>query len=89
MIYALTALFALLQVGDWWTTKRILANGGREINPVMRALIGAVGVDVALIGKGVVMVGLFHAFAIRLHLAALAIACTVYVGVVWHNWRQG
>ncbi len=39
----LTVLFIALQVLDVWSTRSILARGGRERNPVMRALMRVCG----------------------------------------------
>lgn len=39
MFDALAAIFITLQVADWWTTRRVLAHGGRETIPTMRWVI--------------------------------------------------
>lgn len=44
-------LLALLQAGDWWTTRTVLAQGGRELNPAIRWLMERLGVDAALAVK--------------------------------------
>ena len=45
---ALLALLLALQVLDGWTTYRLLANGGRELNPLMRYAIERLGLARAL-----------------------------------------
>jgi hypothetical protein len=45
-------LLALLQIGDWLTTRTILNRGGRELNPIVRFLIEKLGLDLALLLKG-------------------------------------
>ncbi len=36
-------LFALAQLADVWTTERVLAAGGRELNPVIRFFMDKLG----------------------------------------------
>lgn len=38
-----------LQLYDFWSTAKILRAGGRELNPIMARLMGAVGIMPALI----------------------------------------
>lgn len=49
-------LLALLQLGDWFTTRTILNNGGRELNPVVKFLIEKLGLDLALLLKGILVI---------------------------------
>lgn len=49
-------LLALLQVGDWLTTRTVLKRGGQELNPVIRSLLDLLGIDPALILKGILVV---------------------------------
>lgn len=48
-------LLALLQIGDWYTTRTILNNGGQELNPIIQKLINYLGLDTALITKGILV----------------------------------
>lgn len=87
MTYALTILFALLQVGDWFTTRRVLAHGGRESNPVMRQLVAQLGLNGAFALKGIAMAVLGY-FLARYFWPFAVVGCAVYVWVCCHNWRQ-
>lgn len=80
----LTALIAL-QFGDILTTRRVLAQGGRELNPLMARLMGAIGVLPALV---VAKLGLIVLIVItQLPYYLLAALCALYAYVVWRNWR--
>ena len=48
-LHVLFALFAALQVADAITTLVVLRHGGREANPLMRALMERTGVALALV----------------------------------------
>lgn len=80
-------LFAVLQWVDYELTTGILNRGGRELNPVMRAVMNRFGmrgfaaVKVIIVALGF---GLAHIDATT----ALAVLCVVYIGVVVWNWRQ-
>lgn len=54
----LMALLIALQAADWITTREILKHGGREKNPLIRWLMGKVGVDRALGLKTLVVIGI-------------------------------
>lgn len=92
MSLILAILICALQVGDWWTTRTALAQGGRELNPVMAWLMCLIGVDAALI----VMKALVGGYAIYLALAfdglfavlALVMIAAVYAMIVAHNMGQ-
>ena len=91
VIWALVALIFALQVGDWLTTRRIVAQGGREGNPLMVWLIARLGFDAAFALKGVALIALdawyaVHAVGVQA-LAANALVCAIYLYIVWHNWR--
>ena len=43
------------QLGDWYSTRTILARGGRELNPLMRRAMELAGTDAALGGKTVLV----------------------------------
>ena len=49
-------ILALSQIGDAVTTLRILAKGGRELNPLIRWMMGRLGTAPALLVKGLVLV---------------------------------
>ena len=85
--YLLLAALALLQLGDGWTTWRILAAGGQELNPAMRWLMDAVGVVPALAVKGVAVVVIAYLFFLP-YPWALAAMAAVQIGVVLFNFRS-
>ena len=83
---ALVALLFALQIGDWLTTRRILALGGVEKNPIIRKLISAVGSHLALLIKTVAVMAIGLALTF-LPWPFLAVLCAMYAWVVWSNWR--
>jgi hypothetical protein len=84
--WSLLALFALLQGGDWYTTRTVLAQGGRELNPVIRSLMSLLGVDGALVAKGLLAIGLGYLLASHRWWAILPLIA-LYAVIVWNNWR--
>lgn len=98
IVVAALAAFAVLQLGDWLTTRAILKRGGRELNPIVRRLMAlAGGVDgglalktaLALVSGG----GLAWATTrpdlapTGLALAALGGLTAWYGLIVGRNWR--
>jgi len=76
----LLVIVALLQAGDWYTTRTIIAKGGRELNPAIRWLMGKLGVDLALAVKTAAMM------AIASHSVVACIPLVViYSYACWHN----
>lgn len=57
IVYILLAVFVALQVIDAVSTVRVLNKGGKELNPLMRFLMGKVGKVPALIGTKVCIIG--------------------------------
>lgn len=90
MILALTLALIALQLADSWTTHRVLALGGTETNPVVRAALrfGTAG-EVAL---AVVSVLLAAAVGVLCYYAGiwwpLPIVAAPFVWAVWNNWRN-
>ena len=78
---------AALQIGDWWTTSTILAQGGVEKNPLIRGLIALVGVNPAFLIKGVLVVGV-SGYLGQTTLTAPLLMCAVYVVIVGWNLTQ-
>src|SRR5690606_6850800 len=83
---AMTALviFAALSLADAWLTVAILERGGREANPVMRALMEYVGVIPALAGTKILAVALLWAVGLS---AVTWGAAAAYVGICAWNVR--
>lgn len=84
----LAIILILLQVGDWWTTRRALATGkDREANPLMARLIAWLGLDRAFFAKGIVVALIAIACVIYPQgLGGLVVAIAIYTWVVWHNY---
>jgi len=89
MIYILTFTFFILQLLDWYTTRTILKNGGREQNPLMNFLfkLNKENVDVIMCIKALVSttIGYFIGLAIPLLLVILII---IYLVAVIHNAKS-
>lgn len=86
----LTVLFIALQVLDVWSTRSILARGGRERNPVMRALMRVCGRWwwVPKLGFAIPC-GVYLGFVDGWEGPALLVLCNLlYIWVVWNNMRQ-
>jgi hypothetical protein len=83
----LLVILVLLQVADWITTRRILIEGGREENPLMRAAFSTLGVDCVLAIKTVLVA--LGGFVIREHYPlVVALLCSIYIAVLIHNVKQ-
>jgi hypothetical protein len=89
MIYALSLTFFILQFLDWYTTRTILKNGGREQNPLMNFLfhLNKENVDKVMCIKALVstIIGYFIGLAIPILLVVLIV---IYLFVVIHNWKS-
>ena len=94
MIYVLIAILGVLNLLDAVTTMRIIAAGGRELNPVLRWLFQRmeIGAALALI-KGflmAVLIGVVIAFphARETLVYVYAVLVVVYAGIVGNNVVQ-
>ena len=87
MIYILTFTFFILQSLDWYTTRTILKNGGREQNPVMAFVFKYVSVDVAMGIKSLLstVVGYYCGLALPIGLVILIV---IYLFIIIHNWKS-
>lgn len=88
MTLALLIALAVLQALDGFTTRRILDQGGRELNPVMRAGFETIGFWPTIAIKGAAMVALGAWGASHAGAAAPGLLVAIYVAVVVWNWRQ-
>lgn len=86
IFYLLIGLVLLLQVVDVWTTNRILARRGRELNPLVRWLIRHLG-RWWWISKAPVL-ALFFLEPSSFSLIVVGIIALVYAVVVLHNLRS-
>jgi len=87
IIIALTVLLGLLQIGDLYTTRTILANGGTEVNRLARKIMNVISIDGYLVLKAIIttVFGYFAGFAA---LPVLITLVVLYVFVVVHNFKQ-
>ena len=88
MTLALLIVLAMLQALDGFTTRRILDQGGRELNPVMRAGFAAIGFWPTIAIKGAAMVALGAWGAGHGGAAAPGLLVALYAAVIFWNWRQ-
>ena len=88
MTLALLIVLAVLQALDGFTTRRILDQGGREINPIMRAGFAVIGFWPTVAIKGAAMVALGAWGANYAGLSAPGLLVVLYCAVVAWNWRQ-
>ena len=82
----LFVLLVVLQTADGFLTWRIL-RAGRELNPLLRALMGGIGTMPALVVSKVLLLVLAWLYLLDLPLVLLTVA-VLYMWVVWHNWTQ-
>lgn len=88
MTLALLIALAVLQALDGFTTRRILDQGGRELNPVMRAGFETIGFWPTIAIKGAAMVALAAWAASKAGPIAPGLLVVLYCAVVAWNWRQ-
>ena len=86
-LYLLTIALATLQLGDWFTTKSVLAKGGKELNPVAKKLMDTMTIDGFLAVKSFTVTALGY-YAGSQHIEAIAILVVVYCVVVGHNFKE-
>ena len=83
----LVILLAVLQLGDVFTTERILKANGSELNPVMNWLFNKFGVSSTLIFKAI-LVTVLGVILMELYPIALIFLDVLYVGVVgWNSYQ--
>lgn len=87
MIEILTAILFIQQLGDWYSTRTILNKGGVEQNPVMAKIFSVLGLDTALILKGLITTGVGY-FVGTQFIYALVGLIVLYVWVLYHNWKS-
>ena len=85
MILALLILFGFLQVADGYTTYKLLSNGGRELNPVMRWVMDKLGMVQGLVLMKLLTIGLVAAAFSE---ALTFWLCVLYICVVgWNTYN--
>jgi hypothetical protein len=81
--------FLVLQVFDVDSTKKVLANGGRELNPIINFFMKKLGVDHGLyFSKLIVVSFILGLYSIDLiDVVAMTIVNIVYLIVIINNYR--
>ena len=90
-IEILLGLLLLLQLADYWTTMKVLSQGGHEDNPVVQSAMKRLGVRLGLaLGKGVAVLAAVGVYWWQGPYtgAILGIACALYAVIVLRNYRQ-
>lgn len=83
----LCLLFAGLQLIGYELTSGIIKRGGHELNPMLRWLMGRIGIRPALVIAKLAAVALGWVLAYHDEALALALLCAAYTGVCAWNWR--
>lgn len=82
----LVILFLLLQVADWWTTKRFLAVGVPEGMPHIRKFIDKFGINALLPVK--LVIGAIIAWLVYPWPFVLGIFCVLFICIcIWNYYR--
>ena len=85
LTYIIPILFALTQLGDWYTTRTILKQpGGEELNPIMSWLFKTFNVDFVLFVKTLALTTAVY-FVCAYSIPIALILTVYYVWVVAHN----
>ena len=88
MLIAITIALFVLQLLDHYTTRTIINNGGRELNPIMAKAFEIFGMDEALAIKTIAVTALGYWICSVGYWAATAGLCVFYVFILIHNWRS-
>ena len=83
----LLILLAVLQLGDWYSTRTILNRGGREQNPVAKKLMDLLSMDGFLFVKTVGVTAIGYWVGSQMWFALVGIIL-FYVFVLMHNWKS-
>lgn len=85
---ALLWIFIALQFADAFTTMKILARGGSELNPIMAWVFKHFGVMSGLFMVKAPIVAFFAYFLDLIQMWLMIVVCAVYAWVVYHNVKQ-
>lgn len=89
MIVAICIAILVLNILDYLTTRKILKNGGVELNPIMKWCIEK---NLFMPVKSILtlfVAGLIYFFRNNNYVVIAGLVIVVgYVWIVWHNWRQ-
>ncbi len=87
----LLIIFALLLIGDWYSTNKALSsNAGSEANPFMATLFKWLGVNVSLAITHIIAfaAGYFVAYYVPIYgIYMLGVLIALYSWVVYHNFK--
>lgn len=78
-------VFALLQIGDIYTTHRVLKQGGRELNPVLAKLFEKA--DPLVVMVTLKLAAVWALWYVNVYWIT-ALACAVYLYVVVNNYYE-
>lgn len=88
MLIALTIALFATQLLDWYTTRTIILNGGRELNPIMAKAFDIFGMDEALAIKTVAATALGYWICDVGYWAVTAGLVFFYTCIIIFNWRS-
>lgn len=88
LVIAFTFLLFALQIADAYTTVVVLKRGGRELNPIMRYVFEAVGIEEALLLKAAVVTVIGYFVGQHTGVEYLTALVLFYLGIVLWNWGQ-
>jgi hypothetical protein len=80
-------ILALLQIPDAWTTCKVLAQGGREYNPVLAYLYKRFGILPVLVTVKTLVLMLSYFYLIN-QPYILGLFCVIYGVTIAHNYSQ-
>ncbi len=84
------AILALLQIADVWTTNRVIANGGREDNPVLKWIMDRLGEHWWIAKLGIAGLAIFILYSVGQQLLSWIVLIGLigaYGWVVHHNYE--
>ena len=90
IVLILLIIFTVLQILDVYTTYKILSNGGRELNPLVRWVIEKVGLVLGISSLKVILVACLTViwYNNMLPVWAMVVADVVYAGVIAYNMKS-
>lgn len=87
MILILTILFAITQLGDWYTTRTAISKGGSEGNPIAKFFMKYLGIDGYLLVKVIATTSLVFFIVAPMSTIGTAALIAFYVWVLYNNYN--
>lgn len=87
MVLILTILFAITQLGDWYTTRTAIARGAIEANPVARFFMKYVGIDGFMLAKGIATSLLVFFVLAPISESGTIALIAFYVWILYNNYN--